>query len=147
MCKGLKGGKKLVRLEEQKEDQDGWNLVRLWRAMGYETQRSLQGIWVSLPSATGSCTNQFCTDDMRLERKMPRIRPVPWSACGTHRHLGTLERIQKWMTRELGLIFQSGDDPAESSLPGELFQVQSHRMCESAISLKSSEQTLLGSDP
>ena len=75
-------------------------------------QWSLQGIWISFIS----CINQFCTDDMRLESRMSRIRPVSWSDCGIYWYLGTLERIQKWMTRELGLIIPSGDDPAESSL-------------------------------
>lgn len=84
---------------------------------------------------------------MGLDRRVPRIRPLSWSDCETYWHLGTLERIQKWITREQGQISPLGDDPAELHLPGELCQVQSHRMCESAISLKNSEQTLPGSDP
>lgn len=77
---------------------------------------------------------------------MPRIRPLSRPDCGTYWHLGSLERIWKWRTRASGHISLLGDDPAELSLSGEICQVQSHRMCESVISLKRSEQTLPGSD-
>lgn len=105
MYKGLKVETSTWRIEGR----SGWlepsEIVEsrgIWNWWGSGMQWSLQAIWISLIS----CISQFCTD-MRLESRMSRIRPVFWSDCGTYWYLGTLERIQKWMTRELGLIIPS----------------------------------------
>lgn len=66
-----------------------------------------------------------------LEKKMPRIRPVFWSNILAEFRDSEKDPEIDDKRAESDL---SGDDPAELSLPRELCQIQSHMMCESAIS-------------
>lgn len=121
MYKGLKVETSTWRIEGR----SGWlepsEIVEsrgIWNWWGSGMQWSLQAIWISLIS----CISQFCTDDMRLESRMSRIRPVSWSDHGTYWYLGTLKGSRNGWQESWVWSFHQRDDPAESSLLWELFR-------------------------